>query len=180
MTANPAKPKILLTGPPGCGKTTAIKRIVDRFEPEKVVGFYTQEIREQGERKGFRWVRLDGEEGTLAHVDITPHRVGKYGVDIASFEEYVVPVLDTDRTDAELFVIDEIGKMECLSPLFVTIADKLLKSGRAVLATVAQKGSGFISRVKEYPEVKLISLTRNRQDEVVSEIFRLLDSMLRP
>ncbi|MHC4744175.1 MAG: nucleoside-triphosphatase, partial [Planctomycetota bacterium] len=99
MTANATKPKILLTGPPGCGKTTAIKRIVEKLEPEKVAGFYTQEIREHGQRSGFRWARLDGREGTLAHVNIKgPSRVGKYGVDIADFEESVVPVLDPGLT----------------------------------------------------------------------------------
>ncbi|MHC4742255.1 MAG: nucleoside-triphosphatase, partial [Planctomycetota bacterium] len=77
-------------------------------------------------------------------------------------------------TDAELFFIDEIGKMECFSRLFVAIVDKLLQSDRSVLATVAQKGGGFIGRVKEYAGINLITLTRNRQDEVVDEILDLL------
>lgn len=172
---NCRKPNILLTGLPGCGKTTVVKRIVERLDAGKVAGFYTQEIRENGKRKGFRWARLDGEEGTLAHVEIKGlHRVGKYGVDVENFEKSIVPLLDAERADIELYVIDEIGKMECLSRLFVEAVDGLLKSERAVLATVAQKGGGFISRVKAHPDNKLITLTRNRQDEVVEEILNLL------
>lgn len=64
----PSSAKILLTGPPGCGKTTAVIRIVERLDPHKAAGFYTHEIRIDGVRKGFGWKRLDGPEGTLAHV----------------------------------------------------------------------------------------------------------------
>ena len=46
--------RILLTGPPGCGKTTAVRRIVGTLQGAKVAGFYTEEIREAGQRKGFR------------------------------------------------------------------------------------------------------------------------------
>jgi nucleoside-triphosphatase THEP1 len=34
--------KILLTGLPGCGKTTAVMRIVENLDSEKLAGFYTQ------------------------------------------------------------------------------------------------------------------------------------------
>ena len=61
--------KILLTGLPGCGKTTAIMEIISQLNPDNLAGFYTQEIRQNGIRLGFRWIRLDGLEGILAHVD---------------------------------------------------------------------------------------------------------------
>lgn len=44
--------KIFLTGSPGVGKTTIIKRVVDEF-PDEVFGFYSQECRENGQRVGF-------------------------------------------------------------------------------------------------------------------------------
>ena len=167
--------KILLTGLPGCGKTTAIMKIIENLECEKVAGFYTQEIRQNNIRKGFCWKRLDGAEGTLAHVDIKGRfKVGKYGVDVAGFEEAVVPVLDAGRTDVELFVIDEIGKMECFSEKFVVAVRRLFASEKSVLATVAQKGAGFISEVKKYPNIKLFNLTRSDRDKTVAEISRIL------
>jgi len=87
--------KILLTGLPGCGKTTAIMKIIDTLNCEKVAGFYTREIRQNDIRKGFCWKRLDGADGTLAHIKIKGQfRVGKYGVDVAGFEESVVPILN--------------------------------------------------------------------------------------
>ncbi len=173
--------KILLTGLPGCGKTTAIMKIIDTLGCEKVAGFYTQEIRQNNIRKGFSWKRLDGAEGTLAHVDIKSRfKVGKYGVDVEGFEKSVVPSLDAERTDVELFVIDEIGKMECLSEKFVTAVRRLFVSEKSVLATVAQKGAGFISEVKKYPNIKLFNLTRSDRDKTVAEISKILSFLREP
>jgi nucleoside-triphosphatase len=167
--------KILLTGLPGCGKTTAIMKIIGSLNLGKVAGFYTQEIRQDNVRKGFCWTSLDGATGILAHVDIKgPFRVGKYGVDVPGFEKSVVPILQVARTDAELFVIDEIGRMECFSEKFVVAVRRLLESDRAVLATVAQKGTGFISKVKNYPGTKLFKLTRQNRDKTIAEILEIL------
>lgn len=173
--------KILITSLPGCGKTTAIMRIIDNLDCEKVAGFYTQEIRQNNTRKGFCWKRLDGAAGILAHVDIKSRfKVGKYGVDVAGFEDVVVPVLDVGQADAELFVLDEIGKMECFSEKFVAAVRRLFASEKPVLATVAQKGAGLISEVKNYPGTKLFHLTRENRDKTVAEILQILSFLKTP
>ena len=165
--------KILLTGPPGCGKTTAITKIVAGLSGRNVAGFYTREIREGGVRKGFGWQRLDDAAGILAHVNIKSRfRVGRYGVDIPGFEKDVVGVLDVNRNDAELFVLDEIGKMECFSEKFVTAVRGLFNSDKSVLATVAQKGSGLIGEIKQHPGTEVINLTRQNRDQIVTELIR--------
>jgi nucleoside-triphosphatase len=166
--------KILLTGPPGCGKTTAIKSVIGKLSHKKMAGFYTQEIRQADSRKGFSWTSLDGITGTLAHVNIKGRfKVGKYKVDIAGFEKAIVPILDAE-SDAEIFIIDEIGKMECLSEKFVETIRRLFASEKAVLATVAKKGKGLISEVKKYPGVNLFHLEREKQEKIISEILELL------
>jgi nucleoside-triphosphatase len=167
--------KILLTGLPGCGKTTAIMRILASLDGGKVAGFYTQEIRENNHRRGFRWKRLDGAAGILAHVDIKGRfKIGKYGVDVTDFEKSVVPVLDAEQTDAELFIIDEIGKMECLSKNFAVAIRQLFASDKSVLATVARKGTGLISEVKIYPGTQLFKLTRENRERTIIEIMQIL------
>lgn len=167
--------KILLTGLPGCGKTTAVMQVIADLKREKVAGFYTQEIRENNVRRGFRWTCLDGATGILAHMDIKgPFRVGKYGVDVAGFEKCVVPIFEVGRADTEVFVIDEIGRMECFSEKFVVAVRQLLESDRVVLATIAQKGSGLISEVKDYPGTRLFKLTRQNRDKTIAEILEIL------
>jgi len=176
LTIMPSKcVKILLTGLPGCGKTTAIVKIIAGLACENMAGFYTQEIRQRNVRKGFSWRRLDGAAGTLAHVAIKSRvKVGRYGVDVAGFENNVVPVLDPDQDNVELFVLDEIGRMECLSKKFVAAVRRLFGSEKCVLATVAQKGSGLIAEIKSHPGTELITLTRDNRDEMVAEIIRRL------
>jgi len=173
MKSNSAK--ILLTGLPGCGKTTAVMKIISGLDSKRTAGFYTQEIREGNTRKGFSWNRLDGATGILAHTNIKgPCKVGKYGVDTAGFEKSVVPIIDIDRSDAELFIIDEIGKMECFSEKFVSAVKILFASDKSVLATVAKKGKGFISVVKNYPGAKLFNLTHPNYDKTITEILQVL------
>lgn len=167
--------KILLTGLPGCGKTTAVMKIISGLDQEKVAGFYTKEIREQSIRKGFSWTRLDGTTGILAHINTkSPYKVGKYGIDVSEFEKSVVPILDINYSDAELFIIDEIGKMECLSKKFATAVRWLFASNKSVLATVAQKGTGLISDVKNSPSTKLFNLTAKNHDKTIAEILQIL------
>ena len=172
---NSKSAKILLTGLPGCGKTTAIMKIIAGLDCPSVSGFYTEEIRENNSRRGFRWKRLDGAGGILAHVDIKSRfYVGRYGVDVAGFEKSVVPILDAEQNDAELFVIDEIGKMECLSREFIAAARGLFDSDKSVIATVAKKGSGLISEIKNYPGTELFNLTSGNRDKTIDEIVQIL------
>ena len=88
---------ILLTGPPRVGKTTLILNILSElnaiFPTLDRYGFYTQELlskdKKQRGRVGFGITTLDGQQGTLAHVDLrrsSRYHVGKYGIDLRTFE----------------------------------------------------------------------------------------------
>ena len=78
---------ILLSGRPGVGKTTLVIRVIEELRSIKVGGFYTEEIRQKGIRKGFRIKTLDGQEGILAHRDIESRfRVGRYRVSMSDLE----------------------------------------------------------------------------------------------
>jgi len=69
--------KILLIGPPGCGKTTIVQKLAKMLSG--AAGFLTAEIREEGGRKGFRLIdQRSGEGQVLSHVNIKgSRRVGK-------------------------------------------------------------------------------------------------------
>jgi len=172
--------KIVLTGRPGCGKTTAVMTIVRVLSTAGIAGFYTEEICERGRREGFRWHRLDGRTGVLAHIGIkSRYRVGKYGVDIESFDKEAVPVLDPDAVGVDLFVIDEIGRMECFSERFVEAVRRLLDCDKYVLATVALKGDGLIREVKSHPGIELLHLTTENRNEITRQIAGKLAASMR-
>jgi nucleoside-triphosphatase len=169
---------LLLTGPPGCGKTTLVRRIVEELQVLPVAGFYTEEIREGKERAGFALVSLDGGEGVLSHVRFPgPHRVGRYGVDIAGFEAFLEGLRAGDP-GLRLVVIDEVGKMECLSGRFRSFLKERLDGPVPLLATIALRGTTPIGQVKARPDVRIITMGMEDREEkfrvVLGEVRRLV------
>jgi nucleoside-triphosphatase len=166
------KNNILITGLPGVGKTTLIKNIAEALKGLRPVGFYTAEIREGGRRKGFELISLDGRRGLLSRTDIrSPHRVGTYGVDVKGFEVFLtfLPLLNPST---RLVIIDEIGKMECFSEQFKECLIECLNSEKWVLATIAQKGSGFIEEIKRRHDVTLFEITQRNRNALLPDILR--------
>jgi nucleoside-triphosphatase len=171
--------RLFLTGNPGVGKTTLIRAIVERLEEVTCAGFYTEEKRQRGQRIGFRVITLDGQEGSLASLGREKPTVGKYSVRVEEFEKLVLPELDTATTAAELYVVDEIGKMELLSRHFRNRIIELLAQPTNLLATIAKRGRGFIEQIKSRTDVELIEVTRNNRDELPEELARKIKMELR-
>lgn len=176
---NPHNRKLLITGRPGIGKTTLIKRLADRLSALKPSGFYTEEIRQLGIRKGFVIKRLDGSTaGILAHVDIkSPHRVGRYGVDIESFDRFLSEI-EGEVLASEIVLIDEIGKMECYSQRFRSFIENLLLSDRVLIATIAEKGTGFIEKIKRTEGIAIFEITEQNREWVLSDIEDRIRSLV--
>jgi nucleoside-triphosphatase len=72
-------------------------------------------------------------------------------------------------------IIDEIGKMECLSPAFVQAVTRVLDGPVPVVATVAAKGSGLIAQVKVRPDVEIIEVTVANRDRLSEELAQRLN-----
>lgn len=162
---------LLLTGAPGVGKTTVMRRVVEALGAHRSAGFLTDEIRAGGERRGFRLVTLDGREWVMAHVELPKRtRVGRYGVDIVALDAAAAVALAL-RPRVEIYLVDEIGKMECLSPRFVSAMQDLLGSHRIIIATIARQGGGFIRAVKARPDCVLWEVTRDNRDCLPAEVL---------
>jgi nucleoside-triphosphatase len=71
-----------------------------------------------------------------------------------------------------MVIIDEIGKMECLSDQFKKLISGLFDSEKQVIATIALKGSGFIEEVKRRQDIKLFELTQGNRDSLLSDILK--------
>ena len=168
--------RILLTGTPGCGKTTLVRRVVEQLRHLRLAGFITQELRsDDGKRIGFEAIGLNGGSTMLANVKSGSRiRVGKYGVELPRFEELIGSELQRPGSEVDLFVVDEVGKMECFSPLFVEQMEVLLDGSTPLLATVAIKGSGFIAQIKQRADVELLEVTSHNRDELVDKLAERL------
>lgn len=164
---------IFITGKPGCGKTNLIMEILKELNLD-AGGFYTQEIREQGIRKGFKIITLDEKEGILAHVNIkSPYRVSKYKVNIKDLEEIgVKSILDALREN-KIIVIDEVAKMELFSEKFEKAVITALDSKNKVLGTIMLKPNPFCDEIKKRQDTKIFYLTKENKKTVKEEIEKL-------
>ena len=170
MLAHLMTEKVLLTGRPGCGKTTLIKRVVNDLA-RRAGGFYTEEIREGRTRAGFKIVTLDGEEAVFAHVDLkTPEHVGKYALDLSALERIGVGALRQAVRARRLLVIDEIGPMEIRSAIFRDAVTEALDSEVPLLATIFARPLPFTEAIKSRPDVTLIEVRPDKRERLVSEL----------
>lgn len=154
----------LLTGPPRSGKTTAIRRTVDRLADSGVAvgGVFSPEIRADGERVGFELVDVDtGDRTTLAHVDReTGPAVGKYRVAVDAVETFVRRALPDARSEADVVVVDEIASMQLHSDAFVDELELTLEDDRPVLAAIqAESPFAYVETIKQRHDARLYRVT---------------------
>ncbi|KAL7035037.1 hypothetical protein ACKWTF_008212 [Chironomus riparius] len=175
---------ILLTGMPGCGKTTIIKRIVEELKKNgnnNMKGFYTGECRDaSGERTGFDVHTLDGSSTALARINSptnksSNYKVGKYNVYVSDFEAMCMKYMESH--DESLLVIDEIGKMELFSQKFEAAIRNFLNidCNFKILATVPLKANiNLIDQLKNHKNARLFHITKSNRDEIYDALQDML------
>jgi len=159
-----------------------VRRVADRLREARprirLGGFTTEEIRDtSGRRTGFRGETFEGLRVVIARAGAPGPRVGKYGVDVTAVDRLSESL---DPHNAEVVLLDEIGKMECLSDLFLEAVWRLLETPVPLLATVARRGGGLIAEVKQRGDVELLEVTRENRDRLPPEVADRLGLTPRP
>lgn len=161
---------IFITGLPGSGKSTLIEKVVKELKRKgfKVGGVLTPEMRNKGERVGFKIVSTDGWEGVLASVDAIGPRFGKYKINLADLEKAVDKIEEFLKTK-DIVVIDEIGKMEFFSSRFRRVVDRAISSSKVFIGVLHRS---FVDEFKS--KGKLFELRRDNFDETYEEVLKLV------
>lgn len=167
--------KILIQGRPGVGKTTLIRKVAAAGMP-LAGGFFTEEILDDGRRVGFRVEDIhSGREGVLSHVSRKGRpRVGKYGVDVASFDRIGVAALREAMRREGCIIVDEIGKMEIFSEAFREAVTAVMDSGNPVLGTIPIYRHPFIDGLREREDITVIEVTHSNRDTLPARLAELL------
>lgn len=161
---------LILSGNPGTGKTTLVKEAVLPFAAS-IGGFYTEEIRENGQRVGFLLKTWDGRSAVLASKKMAGQaRLNKYGIDLEALNSIGVSALKSALGGKKIVVIDEIGAMEVLSEEFRETVLKCLAGPLPVLATIRQGSYAFTDSVKKMQQTQVRQLSRENFNEVKEEV----------
>lgn len=166
-----------ITGMPKAGKTTILRRVIEELKGRglKVGGFITPEKKEHGTRTGFYVEDIEtGKIAKLATTEPEGPKVSKYYVKTKSFESVAVPTMrNVDMYD--VYVIDEIGRMERKSKRFMDLLDRVLESPTPLIASLHRD---FVDEYGAYGEVIILTMT-NREAVFLDLVKKTADAYIR-
>lgn len=171
--------KVFITGAPGVGKTTLVRKVVEKLG-DRAIGFWTEEVRDRKTRRrvGFKVVTTDGKEALFASKRFTSKKlVGSYGVNVKRFEGIVIPLLKRALKERNrVVVIDEVGKMELFSKEFRELVRELAHDPKVkLLATLPIRDvHPLVRELRKMQGAVLIELTRGNREGMDEEIMKLL------
>lgn len=172
--------KILITGPPRCGKSTLISKVIKYFSEcnLNIYGFLTPEVREHGNRIGFDIIDIhSGKKSQLARVGNfnTKFKVGKYNIFIDEFSKFLEDTLKLEDKTVDLIVIDEIGKMELLSDSFQDFIRMIYTTDIPSIATIGLKLKHPLKNfLLNLPSVLLFELNRQNFQFIFKEVISVI------
>ncbi|MGC8778542.1 MAG: nucleoside-triphosphatase [Candidatus Caldatribacteriaceae bacterium] len=171
--------RVVVLGRPGVGKTTLVRKVAEAF-PGCFRGFYTAEIRKGKERTGFGIKTLSGKEGILAERGRrSPLQVGRYGVLLEDLETIGVREIEEALRSGIPLLLDEVGKMELLSPLFREWFFRAWSESSFVLVTSCFPPLREVRDLWENEGVRKFVLDRGNREELGREIMDLVRTLLR-
>ncbi|KAI3843402.1 hypothetical protein MKX03_024296 [Papaver bracteatum] len=108
--------------------------------------------------------------------------VGRFKVDITSFESLALPELQV-KEDTDLFIIDEVGKMELFSSSFFPAVSRVLESNIPILATIPIPKFGRdipeVARMRHHPGATIFMINTRNREAVKEQIYTQLVDVLR-
>ncbi len=178
--------KVGITGLPQAGKTDILLRVIGMLESEgiKVGGMVTEAILEGGKRVGFNIMDWETKEkDIMAHKDIETEtsrlRVEDYGVNVEAIDRIGVPAIMRAIEEADVIVIDEIGRMEVLSPNFVEAVKETFDMDKPLIITLHKKSRNpLLQDIRRRDDVRILEVTPINQSILPYKIVKLVKEEL--
>lgn len=169
--------RVFLTGPPGIGKTTAMRLITRelRVHGRKVGGIITSEIRDSRGRLGFQIEDISTHKvGTLAHIHeklSDGPSVGKYHVNLFNIETIGAEAITNAVHTADVVIIDEIGPMELKSRGFIVAVESALGSQKGVIGTIHRMSTHpLVNAIRSNPDCHILEVSLHNRDKIPSDV----------
>ncbi|HUT26437.1 MAG TPA: NTPase [Methanomassiliicoccales archaeon] len=175
--------KIGITGLPSAGKTNTLIQVIKMLEAEgfKVGGMITEPILDDKKRTGLYVIDwITKKKAVLAATDIeSKFTVGKYGIDIQVLEDIGVQALTNACADADVIVIDEVGKIEVESKKFVKAVEDALEVEKPMLLTLHKKSRNpLLQDIRRRDDVRILEVTPINRNLLPYKIMKLMKGEL--
>ena len=162
---------ILVTGPPGIGKTSTLRRSVKEVKNREyaVGGMICREVREGGVRVGFEIMDLStGQRGWLAHVNQPEGpRIGKYRVNLTDLDVIGAGSILDALQNAAILAVDEIGPMELSSTAFSNALVRAVESDKPLLGTIHYRlSTPLVNNIKMRNDVEILRVTHENRENL--------------
>lgn len=171
--------KIGLSGLPGVGKTTTLIKTVQMLEEEgyKVGGMITEELKQGNRRVGFYvldWATKNKE--VFAHKDFeSRHKVGPYGINVEVLDRVGVKALEYAMDNADVVVIDEVGKMEVESKKFVAVVREILDMDKHMIITLHKKSRNpLLQEIRRRDDMRMLEVTPLNRNLLPFKMVKLI------
>jgi len=171
--------KIGITGLPGAGKTQALVKVIEMLEEQgsTVGGMITEPIIENGKRVGFYVMDWKTKrKAVFAHIDNeSKFSVGKYGVNLESLDTVGVEALVDAAANADVIVIDEVGKMEVESEAFVKAVKDAMEVDKPIILTLHKKSRNpLLQDIRRRDDVRILEVTPINRNLLPYKIIKLM------
>lgn len=102
-------------------------------------------------------------------------------MDLTLFESLALPELQV-KENIDLFIIDEVGKMELYSSSFFHAVKRVCESNITILASIHIPKYGrdilAIAHLRDNPGTEVFSLDRGSRDSIKEHVYALLLNLL--
>ena len=146
-------------------------------EELRIGGMIDEPIEEDRRKTGFT-VRnlLTGEKQVFASTDFESKvMVGKIGVDLSKLEEVGVKAIKDAIQECDIIVIDEVGKMEVESELFVETVKESLDADKPMIITLHKKSRNpLLQDIRRRDDVRILEVTPTNRNILPYKIVRLM------
>ena len=164
---------------PGAGKTQTLLRIIQLLEEEgvKVGGMVTEPIVEKHHRTGFQVTNwMTKEHAVFAHETLKSRvRSGRYGINVEALEGLGAKALADARTEADVIVIDEVGKMDVESEAFTKSVIDTLDAPKSIVMTLHKKSRNpLLQDIRRRDELRLLEVTPVNKNLLAFKIVHLI------
>jgi len=172
-------PKIGITGLPNTGKTQLLMKIIDMLEAEDMIvgGMITEAIIFKNKKVGFYVIDwLTKKKRKFAHENIeSTIQVENYGVDMRALDAVGVKAIKNAIAEADVIIIDEVGKMEVESPGFVQVVNDALDCDKPLLLTLHKKSRNpLLQDIRRRDDLRILEVTPVNRNLLPYKIMDLM------